>query len=104
MTDDPALMSLTNPAQFMATLMWLCRVASIVFGILAAWYWYKASTKKVTTKDNVTPADNESRGNLDSEGNRHLYTSTAIAQSKLNATAAIYYRSHGWFSGDSDSR
>lgn len=73
-----------------ARIILLCRVASIVFGILAAWYWYKASTKKVTTRDNPTPADNELRGNADSEGHRPLYTSTAMEQSRLNAIAAIY--------------
>jgi hypothetical protein len=68
----------------------LCRVASIVFGLLAAWYWYKASTKKITDEDNPHNPDIELRGNADSERHRPLYTSTAIEQSRLNAIAAIY--------------
>jgi hypothetical protein len=74
------------------TFISLCQVASIAFGFIAAWYWYKASTKKVTTRDN-NPNPNpgvELLSNPDSEGHRVLYTSTAIEQSKLNATAAKY--------------
>jgi hypothetical protein len=29
----------------------LCRVAGLVFGLLAAFYWFKASKAKVTDKD-----------------------------------------------------
>jgi hypothetical protein len=74
----------------MTTFIFLCRVASVAFGFIAAWYWHKASTKKVTTRDNPNPADIELCGNADSEGHRVLYTSTPIEQSKLNATAAKY--------------
>jgi hypothetical protein len=69
----------------------LCRVASIAFGFIAAWYWYKASTAKITTRDNNPHnPDIELRGNPDSEGHCDLYTSTAIEQSRLNKIAAIY--------------
>jgi hypothetical protein len=70
----------------------LCRVASIVFGSLAAWYWYKASTKKITDKDNNPHnPDYEPRSNPDKKnGHRLLYTSTAMEQSRLNAIAAIH--------------
>ena len=75
----------------MTTFIWLCRVASIAFGFLAALKWYKASTAKITTRDNnAYDPDIELRGNPDTEGHRDLYTSTAIKQSDLNKTAAIY--------------
>jgi hypothetical protein len=69
----------------------LCRVASIVFGSLAAYYWLKASSAKITTRDNNPHnPDYEPRSNPDSEGHRVLYTSTAIEQSRLNKIAAIH--------------
>jgi hypothetical protein len=69
----------------------ICRVASIFFGLTAAYYWYKASTAKITTRDNNPHnPDNEARSNADSEGHRVLYTSTAIEQSRLNKIAAIH--------------
>src|SRR6266446_5597834 len=70
----------------------LCRVAGFAFGLIAAYYWYKASNAKVTTRDN-NPHPNpgvELLSNPDSEGHRVLYTSTAIEQSRLNKIAAIY--------------
>ena len=75
----------------MTTFVWLCGGASIAFGVLAALKWYKASTAKITTRDNnpYHPAI-ELRGNADSEGHRDLHTSTATKQSDLNKTAAIY--------------
>src|SRR2546429_9563453 len=74
-----------------ACIILLCRMASIVFGLLAAWYWYKASTKKITDKDNNPHnPDIELRGNPDNKGHRPLYTSTAMEQSRLNAIAAFY--------------
>ena len=57
---------------------------------MAAYYWFKASSGKVTTRDNPHNPDNEARGNPDSEGHCDLYTSTAIEQSRLNKIAAIY--------------
>jgi hypothetical protein len=75
----------------MTTFVWLCRGASIAFGVLAALKWYKASNAKITTRDNNPHNPGiELRGNADSEEHRPLYTSTAIEQSRLNKTAAIY--------------
>ena len=56
---------------------------------MAALYWYKASRAKITTRDNNPhKPDFEARSNLDSEGHRDLYTSTAMEQSRLNKIAA----------------
>jgi hypothetical protein len=74
-----------------ACIILLCRVASIIFGLLAAWYWYKASTKKITDKDNNPHNPGiELVGNADNKGRLPLYTSTAMEQSRLNAIAAKY--------------
>ena len=56
---------------------------------MAAYYWFKASSAKVTTRDNNPhKPDFEARGNPDSEGHQYLYTSTAMEQSRLNKIAA----------------
>jgi hypothetical protein len=68
----------------------LCRLASIVFGFIAVYYWYKASTAKVTDRDNPHNPGIELRDNPDNEGHRLLYVSTVKEQSRLNAIAAIY--------------
>jgi hypothetical protein len=72
-------------------ILFLCRVATIFFGLIAARYWYKASCAKITTRDNNPyKPEFEARGNPDSEGHRVLYTSTAMEQSRLNKIAAIH--------------
>jgi hypothetical protein len=54
-------------------------------------YWLKAGVVQITTRDkNPHNPEHEIRGNPDSEGHRVLHSSTAIEQTELNKSAAIY--------------
>ena len=69
----------------------LCRIAGLVFGLLAAYYWFKAGKVKVTDKDTrydprfdfvvKDPEDKERDTN---------FLATVLEQSRLNRIAAIY--------------
>jgi hypothetical protein len=68
----------------------LCRVASIVFGLIAAFYWFKAGMAKVTDEDNPYDPGIELRDNPDNKGHRLLYVATVMEHSRLNKIAAIH--------------
>jgi hypothetical protein len=68
---------------------WICQAAAIVFGRIAAYCWYKASTAKVTDEN-----DKESDRGIefryrDKDGNQIHVLAKADKQSKLNMVAAI---------------
>ena len=69
----------------------VCRVAGLVFGLLAAYYWFKAGKVKVTDKDTrygprfdfvVNDPEDKERGTN--------FLATVMEQSRLNRIAAIY--------------
>ena len=69
----------------------LCRVASIVFGLIAACYWFKASTAKVTDEDKrYDPGIELSYEDPDNKGHEIQVVATAMKQSRLNKIAAIH--------------
>jgi hypothetical protein len=69
----------------------VCSAAGFIFGLVAAYFWFKASTAKVTDKDNgYDPGVELSYEDPDNKGNDIRVVATAMKQSKLNKIAAIY--------------
>jgi hypothetical protein len=69
----------------------LCRIAGLIFGLLAAYYWFKASRAKVTDKD----ARYDSRFDFvvndpEDKGRDTNFLATVLEQSRLNRITAIY--------------
>jgi hypothetical protein len=69
----------------------LCRIAGLVFGLLAAFYWFKAGKVKVTDKDTRYDPHFDFVVN-DPEGKERdtNFLATVLEQSRLNRIAAIY--------------
>jgi hypothetical protein len=68
---------------------WICQAAALVLGLLAAICWYKASTAKVTDKDDKQFYRGIEFRYPDKDGNQIQVLGTATKQSKLNKVAAI---------------
>jgi hypothetical protein len=69
----------------------LCRVAGLGFGLLAAYYWFKASKVKVTDKDaRYDPRFDFVVNDPDDKGRDTNFLATVLEQSRLNRVAAIY--------------
>ena len=68
---------------------WICQGGVIVFGFLAALCWYKASTAKVTYKNDKGSDRGIEFRYADKDGKKVHVLETAEKQSKLNMVAAI---------------
>ena len=69
----------------------LCRVAGLVFGLLPAFYWFKASKAKVTDKDTrYDPRFDFVVNDPEDKGRDTNFLATVLEQSILNRIAAIY--------------
>ncbi len=69
----------------------LSRVAGVVFGLIAAYFWFKASTAKVTDRDSrYNPGTELSYEDPDNKGHDIRVVATAMEQSRLNKIAAIH--------------
>jgi hypothetical protein len=69
----------------------VCHAGTVVFGFLAAIYWFKASTAKITDKDKNNPRYKPGIDlrYTDDKGNEILVVAIAMKQSWLNMIAAI---------------
>jgi hypothetical protein len=69
----------------------LCRIAGLVFGLLAAYYWFKASRVKVTDQDaRYDPRFDFVVNDPEDKGRDTNFLATVLEQSRLNRIAAIY--------------
>jgi hypothetical protein len=69
----------------------LCRVAGLVFGLLAAYYWFNAGKVKVTDKDTrYDPRFDFVVNDPEDKGRDTNFLATVMEQSRLNRIAAIY--------------
>src|SRR5262245_35053614 len=69
----------------------LCRIAGLVFGLSAAYYWFRASKAKVTDKDTrYDPRFDFVVNDPEDKGRDTNFLATALEQSRLNRIAAIY--------------
>ena len=69
----------------------LCRIAGLVFGLLAAYYWFKAGKVKVTDKDaRYDPRFDFVVNDPEDKGRDTNFLATVLEQSRLNRIAAIY--------------
>jgi hypothetical protein len=69
----------------------LCRVAGLVFGLLAAYYWFRASKVKVTDEDaRYDPRFDFVVNDPEDKGRDTNFLATVMEQSRLNRIAAIY--------------
>ena len=69
----------------------LCRIAGLVFGLLAAYYWFKAGRVKVTDQDaRYDPRFDFIVNDPEDKGRNTNFLATVLEQSRLNRIAAIY--------------
>jgi|RhiMethySRZTD1v2_1073278.scaffolds.fasta_scaffold1796748_2 hypothetical protein len=69
----------------------LFRIAGLVLGLLAAYYWFKASKVKVTDKDaRYDPRFDFLVNDPEDKGRDTNFLATVMEQSRLNRIAAIY--------------
>jgi len=69
----------------------LFRIAGLVLGLLAAYYWFKASKVKVTDKDTrYDPRFDFLLNDPEDKGRDTNFLATVMEQSRLNRIAAIY--------------
>ena len=69
----------------------LCRIAGLVFGLLAAYYWFKAGKVKVTDRDaRYDPRFDFVVHDPEGKGRETNFLATVLEQSRLNRIAAIY--------------
>ena len=69
----------------------LFRIAGLVLGLLAAYYWFKASKVKVTDKDaRYDPRFDFLVNDPEEKGRDTNFLATVMEQSRLNRIAAIY--------------
>ena len=69
----------------------LCRIAGLVFGLLAAYYWFRASKAKVTDQDaRYDPRFDFVVNDPEHKGDDTNFLATVLEQSRLNRIAAIY--------------
>ena len=69
----------------------LFRIAGLVLGLLAAYYWFKASKVKVTDKDTrYDPRFDFLVNDPEDKGRDTNFLATVMEQSRLNRIAAIY--------------
>ena len=65
--------------------------SSVIFGLLAAYYWFRASTAKVTDEANIhDPGVEMLYEDPENEGKYIYVVATSMEQSRLNKVAAIY--------------
>ena len=75
----------------MSLLKEVFRVAGFIFGVVSAYYWFKASTAKVTGKDNgYDPGVELLYEDPDNKGHDIRVVATAKEQSRLNKIAAVH--------------
>ena len=69
----------------------LCRIAGLVFGLLAAYYLFKAGRVKVTDQDaRYDPRFDFIVNDPEDKGRNTNFLATVLEQSRLNRIAAIY--------------
>ncbi len=69
----------------------LCRVAGLVFGLLAAYDWFRASRAKVTDQDaRYDPRFDFVVNDPEGKGRDTNFLATVLEQSRLNRIAAVY--------------
>jgi hypothetical protein len=75
--------------------MWLgvaavCRSLSVLFGFVSAYYWYRASTAKVTGPSRHHPGVEFRYDDPDEGGQQIHVVASSMEQSRLNKVAAGY--------------